>query len=377
MDIQLSSEERLLSESAQKLLERDCPSSLVRELRQPDSDGHSPALWAKLAGQGFLSLGLPEDHGGAGTLVDLGLVMEQAGRALVPTALRSTMQAALAVARLGTTEQQANVLTGISAGSTVAAVAFAEPATMHDLRHLTTTATPHGDSWVLDGIKCFVPNAHLADPLLVVARVRSGMPEPAIGVFCVPGRCAGLELTPQATFAHDRQFRVRLDQVRLDGSALLGAQAGPQVAEGLDQVRQEWVALLCAEMVGGAQKVLDMTASYVTGRQQFGRPIGSFQAVQHHIADMGTGVDGARLATYQALWRLAHELPAAKHVAVAKAWTGEAYKATTVMAHQLHGGMGYVTESDLHLFSEHAKATEAALGGRDHHLVAVADQLGL
>ena len=189
----------------------------------------------------------------------------------------------------------------------------------------------------------------------------------------------GVAVAPQATFAHDRQARVVLDGVRVGADAVLGGPAAPgtATAAALGDARARWVALQCAEMVGGAQKVLELTSAYVTGRIQFGRPIGSFQAVQHHVADMAIRADGAGLATHQALWLLAHGRPAAKAVAVAKAWTGEAYKAITVMAHQLHGGMGYVREHDLHLWSEHAKSTELTLGGRDHHLFGVAAELGL
>lgn len=378
VELQLSAEERLLVESARKLFDRDCPTSLVRTLRQPESSGHSAELWAKMAGQGWLGLGLPEAHGGAGTLVDLGMVTEEAGRALVPTTFRSTMQAVLLAAALGTDAQQADLVRLVADGTALLTVALTEPRAIHDARYLTTTAVAEGATWVLSGTKAFVANAHLADPLLVVARTSGAPSAPALGVFCVPAAAEGLTVTPHATFAHDRQSRVVLDGVRVHADAVLG---GPDAAgaalDAIERARQHWVALLCAEMVGGAQKVLELTAEYVTSRVQFGRPIGSFQAVQHHVANMAAGADGARLATYHALWRLAHGHPATKEVSVAKAWTGEAYKTITILAHQLHGGMGYVRESDLHLWSEHAKACELALGPRDHHLHVIAAQLGL
>ncbi len=380
MDLQLSDEERLLAESARKLFERDCPVDLVRSLREESSSGHSDDLWSKIASQGWLGLGLPEAHGGAGTLVDLGLVVEEAGRALVPTTYRSTMQAALLVALLGTPAQQADLIGRIAEGGRLATVAVAEPAAVHDLRYVETAAVASGDEWVLSGTKSFVANAHVADTILVVARTGVGPAERSLAVFAVPAGAPGVSVEPQATFAHDRQARVRLEGVRVGDEALLGGPEAPgtgATAAALEGARLRWVALLCAEMVGGAQRVLDITTDYVRGRVQFGRPIGSFQAVQHHIANMGTGADGSRLATYQALWRLAEGRPAAREVAVAKAWTGEAYKAATVLAHQLHGGYGYVREHDLHLWSEHAKSCEVLLGNRDHQLLAVAAELGL
>ncbi len=379
MDLQRSADEAMLTETARKFLERDCPSSLVRELREPSSDGHSAGLFAKMAEQGWLSLGLPEAHGGAGTLVDLALVVEETGRALVPTTFRSTVAAAQLVALAGTDSQQAELIPRFAAGEAVGAVALAEPRAIHDLRYLTTSATPTADGgWVLEGTKSFVPNAHLADPLLVVARTGSGPVERTLAVFALPAGTEGVALVPQATFAHDRQFRVHLEGVALGADALLGDPGTAGHAAGaLEAARQRWIGLLCAEMVGGIDHVIEATTEYVSGRQQFGRPIGSFQAVQHHLANMATGADGGRLVTYQAMWRLAEGRPAAKDLAMAKAWTGEAYKAATVMAHQLYGGMGYVTENDLHLYSEHAKSCELALGGRDHQLLAVADELGI
>ncbi|MDP1820743.1 MAG: acyl-CoA dehydrogenase family protein [Acidimicrobiales bacterium] len=378
MDLQPSPDEALLAESARKSFLRDCPMSLVRELLGPESVGHSPDLWTKMAEQGWLGLGLPEAHGGAGSLLDLGLVVEESGRALVPSTFRSTMQAALLVAGLGNEEQQSELVGRISSGLAVSAVAYTEPQAIHDPRYLTTRAVPGDDGWVLSGVKSFVANAHLADPLLVVARTTAGAPERALTVFCVPAGTDGVTLEPQATFAHDRQFRVLLDGVGVgDGAVLGGPAAIGRALPAVIDARQRWVALLCAEMVGGAQKVLELTSEYVIGRVQFGKPIGSFQAVQHHVANMAMGVEGSRLATYQALWRLANDRPAAKSVAIAKAWTGEAYKGATVMAHQLFGGMGYVRENDLHLWSEHAKASELALGPRDHQLLKVASELGL
>ena len=277
-------------------------------------------------------------------------------------------------AALGTPDQRAT-LRGLCDGEVVSALAVAEPQAIHDPQFLSTEALKDGDEWVLSGVKSFVHNAHLADPLLVLARTGPWTAH-QFTVFSVPAGTDGIERRRQKTLFHDPQFVVHLRGVRLGPECVLGTEIGaawPVMA----QIREQATALLCAEMVGGADKVVEMTAEYVGGRVQFGRPIGSFQAVQHHLANLAMGVAGARLATYQALWRLSEGLPARREVAVAKAWTGEAYKNATVMAHQLHGGMGYVLESDLHLWSEHAKACELELGPRDHHLKIVASELGL
>ena len=375
MDLQLSEEQRLLKESARRFLEHEHPPTMVRRLREEQSTGHSDDLWAKMAEQGWLGLAFsPEDGGGGGSLCDLGLIVEEAGRALVPTTLRSTLQAGLTMSALGTPDQRAT-LRGLCDGEVVSALAVAEPQAIHDPQFLSTEALKDGDEWVLSGVKSFVHNAHLADPLLVLARTGPWTAH-QFTVFSVPAGTDGIERRRQKTLFRDPQFVVHLRGVRLGPECVLGTEIGaawPVMA----QIREQATALLCAEMVGGADKVVEMTAEYVGGRVQFGRPIGSFQAVQHHLANLAMGVAGARLATYQALWRLSEGLPARREVAVAKAWTGEAYKNATVMAHQLHGGMGYVLESDLHLWSEHAKACELELGPRDHHLKIVASELGL
>ena len=378
MDLRLSDEQQLLVDSARRFFEHEFPSETRRQFRGDEAIGHSPDLWARMADQGWLGLAFPEEEGGSGgTLLDLGLVVEEAGRSLIPTTFRSTLQAALVVSALGTSQQRKTLLGRLSTGELVAALAFAEPQAIHDPRYFSTEAVEDGDDWVLSGTKSFVANAQLADPLLVVARTGPWRAQ-QLRVFLVPAVTDGVDRRRLRTFAGDPQFTVQLDHVRLGPESILGAPGTDADAwPALAQAREQATALLCAEMVGGAKKVVEVTAAYVTGRVQFGRPIGSFQAVQHHLANAATAVTGARLATYQALWRLSEGLPARREVALAKAWTSEAYKGATLTAHQLHGGMGYVLESDLHLWSEHAKACEIALGSRDHHLKTVATELGL
>jgi alkylation response protein AidB-like acyl-CoA dehydrogenase len=379
MDLGLSEDQEILTKSAREFLERECPVSLVRELQEPGSSGHSDRLWSQLAGLGWLSLGLPSAYGGGGaSLFDLGLLYEQAGRVLVPTTFYSTIHAALLIGELGSSEQKRSLLSRIAAGESVATVAVSEPASIEDLATIETRAADEGGVWTLNGAKVCVTNAHLADPMIVVARTSGRGPDWGLTAFLVPAGTGGVEIVDEVVFGRDRQSLVRLDGARLDpGSVLGGADGVDRAAEGVRAASRKATALQCMEMVGGISKVLEMTVAYVDKRQQFGVPIGSFQAVQHHIANMYIAMDGARLTSYQALWMIDNGMPAHRELAIAKAWTGETYKSVTVMSHQLWGGMGIVKESDLYLYSDRAKATELSFGTREDHLEALANQMGI
>lgn len=379
MDLTLSEEQQMLQRSARDFLERACPTTKVRALREPSSTGHDPQLFQQMGELGWLGLPFSEQYGGGGTtLFELGLIYEEAGRALVPTSLYSTVEAALLVDALGSEAQKKRWLPAMVAGQRVSTLAASEPQAIHDPRFWKTQAQKQVSHWVLQGKKAFVRNAHLAEPLFVVARTESSAASSSLTVFALSPKAKGCLLESQETFGKDRQSLVSLEGVEVEEEEIVGGTlAIGHGWEALVHLNEQTTALQCLEMVGGAQRVLEMTVDHVRTREQFGRPIGSFQAVQHHVANMAMAVDGARLVSYQALWRVANDLPATREVAIAKAWTGEAYKQVTVMAHQLFGGMGYVKETDLHLWSERAKATELFLGARDHQLQHLAKAMGL
>lgn len=377
MNLELSQEQQMLKQAATRFFAKELPSKLVKELQGPTMNGHSAKFWSQMAELGWLGLVIAEDYGGAGcSLVDLGILYEEAGRALVPTTLYSTMFAALVVTVLGTEEQQLEYLTSIAQGEMIGTVAYAEPEAIHNPTFFKTTARMDGENWLLSGTKMFVSNAHLADPIIAIGNVCNEGASEGLTAFLVTQDTPGVTIEPQLTFGKDRQSIVRFKDARLPAEAVLGgARNVGQVESGLELAMRQATALQCAEMVGGASKVLEMTVSYVSERQQFGRPIGSFQAVQHHLADMATAVDGARLATYQALSLLSEGQRAERHIAIAKAVSGEAYKAASIMAHHLWGGMGYSIETDLYLYSNRAKATEIAFGTRDLQIRHLGDLL--
>ena len=380
MNLADSAEEIVVRDSARKMLEGQCPPALVRRLLDPGSDGHSAELWSSLADGGWIGLALPEESGGTGgTLVDLGLFFREAGRVLLPTTFASTVFAAHLISNLGSAAQSAEHLARLVGGETIATVAYLEPSVLHDWRKLTTVARSLPDgAWELSGTKLFVANAARADLLVVLALVRADGNQEALAAFTVDPASAGIDVAPMRTFGGDRQAVVSLDRVVVPPTALLGEGSGlAETGSRFEHVLDVMTALQCMEMSGGAERVVELTAAYVSGRIQFGRPIGSFQAVQHHVADMGMQVEGALLLSMKAVAALAAGRTARREVSHAKAWISRAYPEITIRAHQVWGGMGYVTETDLHLYSNRAKAAEVSFGTASHHLRRAAGAIGL
>lgn len=367
MDLGLSEVQQMLKSSAQEFLTRECPLTLVREM-EADPRGYTDGLWRHLVSLGWTGLVMPEQYGGTGgSFLDLAVLLEEMGRALVPGPFFSTVVlGGLTVLDAGTEAQKQDLLPRISAGELTMTLALTEPSATYEPWGIETAAVRRGDGYVLSGVKLFVPDAHVAGLLVVAART-SADPDPARGLtlFLVPAGSPGLALTSLNTISSDKQSEVALDQVRVPASAVLG-----QAGEGWPVVQralQRAVAGKCMEMVGGAGAVLNMTVEYVKQRTQFGRPVGSFQAVQHHCANMATDVEGSRNIAYQAAWRVSEGLPADREVSMAKAWVSEAYQRVCATAHQCHGAIGFTEEHDLQLYTRRAKVLELTYGDANFH----------
>ncbi len=374
MDLGLNEAQQMLKNSAREFLDAECPDTLVREM-ELDERGYTPELWGKLAEQGWLGLIFPERYGGVGlTFLDLSILLEEMGRAMLPGPFFSTVVlGGMAIMDAGSEEQKQEYLPRIAEGQIIVTLALTEPSARWDAAGVQLTATPSGDGYVLNGTKLFVPNAHVSDYLVVAARTGTGAED--ITLFIVPRETPGVTQTLLQTIASDRQSEIVFDDATLPGSAVLGGvNAGWATAARV----LDWGAIgKCAEMSGGGQQVLDITVDYVKQRTQFGRPIGSFQAIQHHCANMATDVEGSRYITYQAAWRLSEGLPARREVAMAKAWVSDAYRRVCALGHQSHGAIGFTKEHNMQLFSRRAKAAELAFGDSDYHLEAVAHAVGL
>lgn len=370
-------EQLALRELARDLFTAYCPPEVTRGLKAGvpgPADGTAPdaALWSALAKAGLLGLAIPEDLGGEGAgLYELGVLFHEGGRALAPTRFYTTQFFALAIERLAEKDTAQNLLRPVCSGDVTATLACWNPADASDLRPPLRAQQVDG-RWVLDGTIENVSNADRATRLLVTAAAPiSGHPDRVLG-FVLNPRVPAVARQALRTIAGDSSSRLVVDGYRVDidagdaGDAVLSGLDGSGLSErGLRWVAQVAVALQSMEMAGGAQAVLDRTVAYVSEREQFGRPIGSFQAVQHQIADCRIAVEGARLAAGRAVFQLGLGEIATRGVAIAKMHASRAYVDTTLTAHQLHGGMGYVRDTDLHLWSERAKVTEVAGGNAD------------
>ncbi|TMA46217.1 MAG: acyl-CoA dehydrogenase [Deltaproteobacteria bacterium] len=361
-------------EAVQAAARRFLAAEITRERRRAwdaTPEGHDAAFWEAVARLGWFGYGLPREFGGEGaSLLDLGLLVEECGRFVAPFGIFATIAGGLALAPLGTPTQKRDWLAAIARGERRVTLAVAEAGAAANPTAFRSTVRSRGRGLVVRGEKRYVLQGVTADAFLVAARDGRG-----VSAVLVPAAAPGVVVVPVRTFARDRQCTVQLDDVVLPATALAGARgtAWPR----LERVRRRLAALLCAEMIGGADAVLDMTARYVGEREQFGVKIGTFQAVQQMIAGMAIELEGARHVTRQALWRLAEGLPAEREVAIAKTWTGRAYASITLTAHQLHGGAGYVVDHDLHRYSARAKEAELRFGSPEEWLEDLAEQLRL
>ncbi len=374
MDLGLNETQQMLKNSAREFLQAECPDTYVRAM-EDDERGYTPEMWQKIAEQGWLGLIFPEEYGGVGlSYLDLSVLLEETGRALLPGPLFSTVvMGGMAILDAGTEAQKQELLPQISEGQHIVTLALTEPSARWDSEGIETTATPDGDGWRINGTKLFVPNAHVSDTFVVAAR--TGDAPTDITLFLVPRNTDGVTQTLLKTIASDRQSEITFENVSVPASAALG-----EVNKGWDTIEKvlAWGAIgKCSEMVGGAEQVLEMTVEYAKQRTQFGRPIGSFQAIQHHCANMATDVEGSRYITYQAAWLLSEGEDSAQEVAMAKAWVSDAYRRICALGHQCHGAIGFTKEHNMQLYSRRAKAAELAFGDTDFHLETVAANIGL
>ena len=374
MDLGLNETQQMLKNSARAFLDAECPTTYVRDMER-DPRGYTPEMWSAIAQLGWLGLVVPAEYGGEGLgFVELAILLEEMGGALLPGPYFSTVvMAGATIAEAGSEAQKRECLPRIARGQLIVTLALTEPGGRWDARGIQTAAQRSGDEYVINGTKLYVPNAHVSDYLVVAAR--TGDADADVSLFLVPSNADGLTETALRTIASDRQSELVFDDVRVPTSALMGEPNGGWDA--LDTALKWGAVGKCAEMLGGAERVLDMTVRYAKERIQFGRSIGSFQAIQHHVADMAADVEGCRHMTYKAAWKLAERQPADQDVAMAKAWVSDAYQRVCALAHQCHGAIGFTREHDMQLYSRRAKAAELMFGDAGVHLDAVATTMGL
>ena len=360
MDLTLTDDQRTVQAAARELLTSRAAVAGSRAVAR-DPAGYSTRVWKEMVELGWTGLALPEEYGGVGWGVpELCLVVEELGRARVPGPFLATVACCgMPILRHGTDTQRSEWLGAIARGQVFSYVTDTDTSTGAEI-----VAECSADGLVLDGTALFVPYADAADRLVVAARHG----DHTIAVL-VDTASPGLH-RERLDVVGDPAHRVRFEHVSVPGGRVLGAGAA-------EAIGAYGIAATCAEMAGGAQGVLDMTVTYAREREQFGIPIGAFQAVQHHCADMAIDVLSARLAAYEAIWRLASGLDADMELALAKSWVSEAYQRVCALGHQVHGAIGFTAEHDLHHYFEHAFASALAFGDADRHTERIARKLGI
>jgi alkylation response protein AidB-like acyl-CoA dehydrogenase len=379
MDFGFNQEQELLRATARKFFENECTSEFVRA-RMAEPAGVTDDFWKKLAEQGWLGLIYAEEFDGTGLgFVDLTVLMEEMGRAVMPGPFFSTvLLGGLAILEAGSAAQKKEWLSKISAGQAKTTLAFTEPNARWDAAGITASAKESGGKFTLTGTKLFVLDAHVADVLVVAARTREGKrPEEGLSLFLVPKGAKGLDVKLLPTMDQTRKLcEVTFNDVTVGADALLGAK--DQAWGPLSRVLDRATVALCAEMCGGAQRVLDMTTDYAKIRIAFGKPIGSYQGVKHRAADMLVEVENAKSLTYYAAWAMDENVPEAPLAAsMAKAYVSDAFRRTAGAGIQLHGGIGFTWEHDLHLYFKRAKSSEFTFGDASYHRERVAQLINL
>lgn len=367
MDLELGDEQRMLVEAARAFVARSCPAAMVRKL-EASEEGFSREHWRAIGALGWPGIVLPEEHGGGGRgSLELALVCEELGRGPVPSPLiASATLAALPVLWAGSEAHRARWLPGLASGDIVAAMALVEAGA----RDAWEEPAMEAKSGALSGTKLLVPFAAAADLLLVSARAEEGTT-----LFAVDPRRGGVSCAKIDAIGGDPLYAVTFDGVEVEPKDVIGPPGGarPVIDRALDHASV--AGLAC--MVGAAERTLEITAEHARSREQFGRPIGSFQAVAHRCVDMRADVDALRYLVYQAAWMLQASSDAALAVGAATAYGSEALRRIFLNAHQVHGAIGFSMEHDLQLYSRRAKAFELTLGSAARHRERVARAMGL
>ncbi|MCM2310439.1 MAG: acyl-CoA/acyl-ACP dehydrogenase [Steroidobacteraceae bacterium] len=376
MHLDFTHQQEMVRETARDFM-RDKFRRDLRKRIDEDGLGCSTATWREMADLGWMGLAIPEEYGGVGMgFLELAILLEEMGRVRPVSAFFSTVVlGGLPIQALGTEDQKKAFLPGIAAGEAIWTLALAEESASHDAAAIRMKAVAEGGSYVLNGVKLFVPAAHVADRMLCAARTSEGSgPGGGITIFIVDAKSPGVTCVPWRALNDDMLGEVTFSDVRVPAGNILG-----RIDEGwedLQRMLDQAAVAKCCEMVGGSRQVLEMTVDYAKERKQFGLPIGSFQAVQHHCANMLSDVDSSWLISYEAAWRISAGLTYSVEASMAKAWVSAACRRVATLGHQVHGGVGLIDEHDLPQYFKAAKVAELAFGDARFHTRQLARRLG-
>jgi alkylation response protein AidB-like acyl-CoA dehydrogenase len=377
MDYDLNKEQNLIKKTAREFLSKECDSLFVRDMEK-DEKGFTPKLWNKLSELGWLGLMFPDEYGGlSGSYLDLTVLLMEMGYHCMPGPFFSTVVlGGMTLMEAGNTEQKKDLLTKISDGKLFMTLALTEISAGYTPDKIHVKAEKNKDGFVINGTKLFVPDAHVADKIICVARTAErDNKKDGITLFIVDKQSKGLEITPLDTFAGDKLSEVNFNNVCVKEKDILGEQnKGWDVVA---KVIQLAAVGKCAEMIGGGERSMEIAIENSKGREQFGQKIGSFQAVQHHCANILTHLDTSRMMTYEAAWKISDGLSFEKDVAMTKAWVSDSCRQLVALSHQVMGGLGFMEEYDLQLFFRKTKAAGVYYGNADFYRDVLAEKLGM
>ena len=377
MDLDFTEEQDMLRNSARDFLSTECDKAMVRTIEESE-EGYSAEIWGKMAELGWQGLMIPEQYDGMGMgYFDLVVVFEEIGRNILPSPYFATaVLGSPPIVEAGSEELKKEILPRVATGEAILTMALTEPSAGYTADCMELEAEDRGDSFVLNGTKLFVEFASASDYMVVVARTGSGGdPEDGITMLLVESNSPGIKIDAFATTGTDKQCEVVFDNVSVPKSNVIGeANKGwPIVVKTLKMATMT----KCAEMIGGMQAVLDMSVAYAKERVQYGRPIGSYQAIQHMLADMFIRTDTSKNIVYEAAWMVSEGLECADKVSTAKAWCNEAYKKVSEDGVEVHGAIGTSRDHDMGLYYRRSMAAHPTFGNTEDHREVVARSLGL
>ncbi len=376
MNFNLTEEQEMIKKMARDFLTQKCPKSVIKQL-EADKKGYSPELWQEMADLGWMGLVLPEKYGGGGmSFFDLAILLEEMGRAALPGPFFSTViLGALPIMDAGSDAQKQEFLPKISSGKAIFTLALTEADARYEPASIQVKAAAGKNGYTINGTKLFVPDAHIADYLLCAARTVAGKGEDGITLFIVDARSPGISYSVLQTIGKDKQCKVVFNNVNVPAENILGKLNKGWIV--IKKVLERAALAKCCETLGSMEQMQEMTVSYAKERVQFDHPIGILQIVQHHCSDIVTDVEGCRLGTYQAAWKMSEGLPCTREIAVAKTWTNQASERVITLSHQIHGAVGFTMDHDLHFYSMRSKGAAVTYGDAEYHKEVVAQEMGL
>lgn len=375
MDFSLKEETILLKDSAERYLKEKFPSTILRNTLK-DEKGFPRNVWKDMADMGWLGLIFDEKYGGSsGSIFDLVILFQEMGRFLLPSPFFcSIILSGLLIQEAGEEKLKEEYLPALIKGEKILTLALLDENGRYDYEKPRIKAQGSAkESYLINGARNCVPFANVAHEILICADTGEGRSSATI--FRVGAGTSGQEIIPLEAVTGGKLFAIVYKDAMVSAGNVLGELgAGSKY---LNKIVPKATLLKCGEMLGGLERILEMTVDYAKQRRQFGRPIGSLQIIQHYCVDMSTYLETSKLITYQAASMMLEGTPCSKEISMAKAWCSEAYKKATWTAHQIHGAIGFSEEHDLQLFYKHAKAAELELGDSRVHRKKIADEMGI